>query len=237
MREPPNQAAKPTSSRLRTTVLSCDIFTLLQVVSSLVRRFSRLKCHEEKSHGDSFSWWAAGQHVAGVSKEEFHKVGSETKKQAKDFYRETETELAEQSAVQQMRVAADLRSLGDEFGTLAASSDALGVASDLAHQAATRASDVADRLDQRDSGSLLAEVKEFARRRPGMFITVAAVTGVLTGRLTQSVVEDTKDSPEIGTPASGSGVPPTYTSAATAPLPPLGAPRVGVNPDFGGVAR
>ena len=118
-----------------------------------------------------------------------------------------------------MRVAADLRSLGDDFGTLAESSDALGVASDLAHQAATRASDVADWLDQRDPGSLLAEVNEFARRRPGMLISVAAVTGVLTGRLTQSVVEDTKDSPEIGTPAAGSGVPPTCTSTATAPLP------------------
>ena len=181
---------------------------------------------------------AAGQHVAGVSKEEFHKVGSETKKQAKDLYRETQTELAEQAAVQQKRVAAGLRSLGDEFGTMAESSDAPGVASDLAHQAATRASDVADWLDQRDPGSLLTEVKYFARRRPGMFITIAAVTGVLAGRLTRSVVEDSKDSSENGTPDVGSGVQPTPTSAATAaPLPPLGTPRVGVNPDFGGVAR
>jgi len=147
---------------------------------------------------------AAGQHVAGVAKDEIHRVGSETKQQAKDLYRQTQSELADQAATQQKRVASGLRTLGDELGSMADSSETQGVASDLAHQAASRAAGVADWLDQRDPGSLLDEVKGFARRRPGTFIAVAAVAGVLAGRLTRSVVAESKESSESST-STGSG--------------------------------
>lgn len=138
---------------------------------------------------------AAGQHVAGVSKEELHKVASESRRQAKDLYRQTQNELADQAATQQKRVASGIRSIGDEFGSMADSSENQGVASDLAHQAASRAAGIADWLDQRDPGSLLDEVKGFARRRPGTFIAIAAAAGVLAGRLTRSVIAESKDSP------------------------------------------
>lgn len=150
---------------------------------------------------------AAGQHVAGVAKDELHKVGSETKQQAKDLYRQTQGELKDQAASQQKRVASGIRSLSDEFGSMADKSETQGVASDLAHQAATRAAGVADWLDQRDPAALLNEVKSFARRRPGMFIAIAAVAGVVAGRLTRSVIAESKDSDagsaSTGTPAGG----------------------------------
>lgn len=144
---------------------------------------------------------AAGQHVAGVATEELHKVGSESKRQAKDLYRQTQNELADQAATQQKRVASGIRSLGDQFGSMADSSQSQGVASDLAHQAASRAASVADWLDQRDPGSLLDEVKGFARRSPGTFIAIAAVAGVLAGRLTRSVVAEAHE-PTDTDPAS-----------------------------------
>jgi len=149
---------------------------------------------------------AAGQHVAGVAKSEIHRVGSETKQQAKDLYRQTQSELADQAATQQKRVASGLRTFGDELGSMADSSESQGVASDLAHQAASRAAGVADWLDQRDPGSLLHEVKNFARRRPGTFIAVATVAGVLAGRLTRSVIAESKDSTGGGA-STGSGTP------------------------------
>jgi hypothetical protein len=145
---------------------------------------------------------AAGQHVAGVAKDELHKVGSETKQQAKDLYRQTQGELADQAATQQKRVASGIRSLSDEFGSMAEKSETQGVASDIAHQAATRAAGVADWLEQRDPGALLDEVKGFARRRPGMFIAIAAVAGVVAGRLTRSVIAEAKDSDSTGTTGS-----------------------------------
>ena len=136
---------------------------------------------------------AAGQHVAGVAADEVHRVGSETKQQATDLYRQTQSELSDQAAAQQKRVASGIRSLGDEFSSMAESSQAQGVASDLAHQAATRAAGIADWLDQRDPGALLDELKGYARRRPGTFIAIAAVAGIVAGRLTRGVIADKKD--------------------------------------------
>lgn len=141
---------------------------------------------------------AAGQHVAGVARDELHRVGSESKRQATDLYRQTQSELADQAATQQKRVASGIRSIGDEFGSMADSSETQGMASDLAHQAASRAAGIADWLDQRDPGSLLEEVKRFARRRPGTFIAIAATAGVLAGRLTRSVIAESKDSDQPG---------------------------------------
>ncbi|WP_104162380.1 hypothetical protein [Cryobacterium sp. N22] len=161
---------------------------------------------------------AAGQHVAGVATDELHKVGSESKRQAKDLYRQTQSELADQAAAQQKRVASGLRTLGDEFGSMAESSENQGVASDLAHQAATRAAGVADWLDQRDPGGLLDEVKGFARRRPGTFIAIAAVAGVLAGRLTRSVIADNKESSDTGA-QSGTSTPTGAASQTGAGMP------------------
>ncbi|MGY4859393.1 hypothetical protein [Cryobacterium sp. AP23] len=146
---------------------------------------------------------AAGQHVAGVAKDELHKVGSETKQQAKDLYRQTQGELKDQAASQQKRVASGIRSLSDEFGSMSEKSETQGVASDLAQQAATRAAGIADWLDQREPADLLNEVKGFARRRPGMFIAIAAVAGVVAGRLTRSVIAEAKESSDSDSTASG----------------------------------
>ena len=65
--------------------------------------------------------------------------------------------------------------------------DQQGVASDLIRQAADRSESVASWLDNRDPGSLLDEVKSFARQRPGTFLLVAAGAGMLAGRLGRSL--------------------------------------------------
>ena len=45
----------------------------------------------------------------------------------------------------------------------------------------------------RDPESLLNEVKSYARRRPGMFIGIALVAGVVAGRLTRALAEGSAD--------------------------------------------
>ncbi|TFD47828.1 hypothetical protein E3T55_14860 [Cryobacterium frigoriphilum] len=146
---------------------------------------------------------AAGHHVADVSKDEAHRVASEAKKQASDVLAEARTQLSDQAAQQQARVASGLRSISDELtGMVRSSADngESGVASDLVQQAARRAGTAASWLDARDPGSLLQEVRTFARRKPGTFIALAAAAGVLAGRLTRSVVSsnDAGDSGSAG---------------------------------------
>lgn len=145
----------------------------------------------------------AGKDVAAVAKDEAHEVAHETKQQAKDLYRQTQQELREQAAVQQQRVADGLRSIGDELQQMSRSSDQHGVASDLVGQAANRTQSVAHWLDERDPGSLLREVKSYARRNPGTFIAVAALTGVVAGRLTRALASGDDSGSSDSTPVSG----------------------------------
>ena len=133
------------------------------------------------------------QHVAEVGKDEAKKVVQETSQQAKQLWQQTRSELLDQSAQQQTRVAEGLRSLSQELSGMARSSEQQGVASDLAQQASQRMGDVAGWLDQRDPGSLVAEVKQFARQRPGAFLATAAVIGLVGGRLSRGLVADHQD--------------------------------------------
>ncbi|TFC29527.1 hypothetical protein E3O25_04645 [Cryobacterium sp. TMT1-3] len=135
---------------------------------------------------------AAGE-VADVTKDEVGKVAAETKKQAKDLLTDARSQLTEQAGEQQARVAEGLRSISDELTQMAGASDADGVATDLVRQAASRAGSVATWLDDRDPGSLLDEVRSYARRKPGTFIALAAAAGILAGRLTRSVAAESAD--------------------------------------------
>ena len=144
----------------------------------------------------------AGKDVAGTAKEQAKNVAGEAKSQARELYHQTQRELRDQAAQQQERVASGLHSVGDELDQMASSSQQGGIASDLVRQAAQRAHSVAGWLDQRDPGSLLNEVKSYARRNPGTFIAAAAIAGALAGRLTRALASGGDDSSNS---SSGSG--------------------------------
>lgn len=143
----------------------------------------------------------AGQQVAGVAKEQAQALTAEAGAQAKDLLNQTRTELTNQASIQQQRLAAGLHSLGDELHAMTQHESDSGVATDLAHQAAAKSHDLASWLEAREPGSLVGELKDFARRRPGAFLGLAAGAGVLAGRLTRGVKDASSDS-EPSTPAS-----------------------------------
>jgi hypothetical protein len=155
------------------------------------------------------------RHVAEVGKDEAKNVAQETGQQAKELWQQTRTQLMDQSAEQQTRVAEGLRSLGQELSGMAEGSEQQGVASDLARQASQRMEDVAGWLDQRDPGSLVTELKQFARQRPGAFLATAAVVGLVGGRLSRGLVADHKEhSGSQGGTAVSSGAPLTDHSTS-----------------------
>lgn len=146
----------------------------------------------------------AGQ-VASTAKDEAASVAREARSQVKDLYSQTTSELREQAGQQQQRVAAGLRSIGDELGGMASGSQDQGLATDLVRQASDRVSGVAEWLDARDPGSLLAEVKSFARRKPGTFIAIAALSGVVAGRLARSLAGAAADEKEAAATSTSTG--------------------------------
>ena len=156
----------------------------------------------------------AGKHVAGVAKEQASGVAAETSKQAKDLLSQTRTEVQSQAATQQDRIAASIRSLSSELGSMAHGSDQSGTATDLIRQASARADDIAAWLEQRDPGALVQEVTAFARRRPGAFLAIAAGAGLLAGRLTRGAIDAARDddTPQVN---SGTGSPATSYDTTT----------------------
>ncbi len=142
----------------------------------------------------------AGQHVAGVAKEQVATVGAEAGRQAKDLLAQAGSELSEQASSQQQRLAQSLRSLGDELHKLTQPGEqASGPAADLARQGAQRTREFAGWLEQREPGEVLEEVKHFARRRPGSFLLLAAGAGLLAGRMTRGLKESAGEQAEGAT--------------------------------------
>jgi hypothetical protein len=150
---------------------------------------------------------ATGQ-VATTATEQAKNVAGETKRQAKDLIDQAGSQVTEQAGAQKQKAAAGLRSLADELRSMAEGNGAQGgMTGDLARQAADKAHEFAGWLDQRDPGSLLEEIRQLARRKPGTFLIGAALAGVAAGRLTRGAVAANGSSTSSGgtvVPAGGS---------------------------------
>jgi hypothetical protein len=155
---------------------------------------------------------AGTRHVAGVTKDEAGKVASEAKAQAQDLLAQTRDQLREQTGVQQERAAGSLRTLSDELRDMGDKSESTGLASELVAQVSRRAGSAAEYLEGRDPGTLLQDVTDFARRRPGLFVGLAVVAGVAAGRLTRSLTSEAHDQKEA---EKASGTTGASTTGAT----------------------
>lgn len=145
----------------------------------------------------------AVQNVTGTAKSEAANVAAEVKSNARDLFAQAKSDLTDQAGTQQQKVAEGLRSVSTELHSMLSSSDQSGVATDLVRQAAERSSTVASWLEGRDPGSLLDEVKSFARQKPGTFLLLAAGAGILAGRLTRSLSAGAPDQARTAEPAAG----------------------------------
>ena len=177
------------------------------------------------------------QQVAGSAKEQAGKVASEATGQAKQLFGQATGELKEQAGAQQQKAAEGLHAVSRQLTSMADSSDS-GLAQDLVRNLSGRAHGVASWLEGRDPGTLLDDVKQYAARKPGTFIAVAAVSGLLAGRVVKALTAEVKDehghgqaSPDAstGTGAAGS----TGSAASTTPaastsrtVPPAGDPTI-----------
>ncbi|WP_051423236.1 hypothetical protein [Arthrobacter sp. MA-N2] len=163
--------------------------------------------------------------VVDTTKAEAANVASEVKANAKDLLSQAKLELSDQAGIQQQKVAAGLRSISEELRSMAEATNDPGVATDLVRQAAERTSSAATWLDDREPGSIVDEVKTFARRRPGAFLLLAAGAGVLAGRLGRSL-SDVGDAPArtqstgVTAPRPGDRATEGYAPAAGNSVPP-----------------
>ena len=137
----------------------------------------------------------AASHVAGVAKEQAGQVATEATRQVKHLVGQAQSELSSQASSQQERAATGLHSVGDQLSAMASGSGGPGVAADLAKQAADKVHEVAGWLENKEPADLLAEVRSYARRRPGMFLAIALGAGLVAGRLVRGA---TTNPDEVG---------------------------------------
>lgn len=142
---------------------------------------------------------AAGHRVADTAKQEARSVASEAKFQVRKLADRVGGEVRSQASTQQHRAAGGIRDVGSQFSEMAATTTSSGVARDLVETVGARADSVASWLDQREPQDLVEEVKRFARRRPGVFLAIAAGVGVVIGRLTRSLATPSDSTDRTGT--------------------------------------
>jgi ElaB/YqjD/DUF883 family membrane-anchored ribosome-binding protein len=158
----------------------------------------------------------AGREVAGDAKEKARDVAHEATDRARGLVDQARSGLSSQAGAQQQRLADGLRALGDEMKQMASGTQDPGYASDLVQRAGDATGQVAQWFEDREPASVLREVEDFARRRPGMFIAIAAGAGLVVGRLLRGAKDAGSDGDPGGTASSSTGYGTTgYTTAGT----------------------
>ena len=148
----------------------------------------------------------AGKHVGDVAREQASGVAAEAGRQGRNLLEQAQGQLHEQAADGQQRIAQKLLSLSDELRSMAKSANQ-GVAVDVTQQAASRVRDAGHWLEKREPGQVVNEVQSFARRRPAVFLVIAAGAGLVAGRLTRGLKDATADdSTETAEPATAPGL-------------------------------
>lgn len=170
---------------------------------------------KEQASGLAHAAADSGQGVLHEAKGQAADVVAEAKGQARDLLGEARTGLKSQASDQQARAASSLRTLGDELGRMADGSEQGGLATDLVRQVAGRTGSVASWLENREPGDVLGEVTDFARRRPGVFLALAAGAGVLAGRLTRGLKDAPPSTGTSGSTGSGSNLAGSTTGLST----------------------
>ena len=128
-----------------------------------------------------------GRRVADTATSEVKDIVGEARSQLGGLLEQLRGEVSHQASGQSDRAVEGLRSLSTELSQMASSSQQHGIAADLLGQAADRAQTFAGWLEQRQPAEVLDDVRDFARRRPGTFLTAAAVIGLIGGRLTRGL--------------------------------------------------
>ena len=125
--------------------------------------------------------------MATEVKEQARQVAGDIKEQAKDLVGQTRSEVRVQADEGTKRVAGGIRTVGHQLQALSDGrrQDA-GPVADYAEQARRKVDEVASRLDRDGIDGVIADLSDFARRRPGVFLLACAGAGFAVARLVRS---------------------------------------------------
>lgn len=167
-----------------------------------------------------------GRHVADVAKGEAQQVMGEAQRQARNLMDEARTQVEAQSRSQLDSLVTMLQGFADDLEQMARGDGAeAGLAQDVVTQVSDQAKSLSSRIQGREPGEILDQVRAFARRRPGTFLLGALAAGVVAGRLTRGAKDahSSESSAQVTAPTGTAGIAGTAASdplaGTTAPPP------------------
>jgi hypothetical protein len=164
----------------------------------------------------------AASEVKDTAKEQASAVATETKQQVGNVVGELRDQVSQQSQAQTQRAAGGLRTLADQLHGLAnGQPPQSGAALDFVRQVAEKVQQFASHIESQGPEGLVAQARSFARRRPGGFLTGAALAGAAAGRMVKGA---TAQSPSQDSTAD------TYPGGMTTPV---AAPGLDTSYDYG----
>ncbi|GAA4609975.1 hypothetical protein BJY16_007610 [Actinoplanes octamycinicus] len=177
---------------------------------------------------------AAGQAVSEVkdtATEQVRRVSQEAGAQARNVAGEVRDKLGEQAKVQSDRLVGSIRQTADHLDEMRGDRTD-GPAAAVVSRVADGGRQLADYLDRNGPEGVLAEVQDFARRRPGAFLATALAAGFVVGRLGKSVA---KADSGATTGTDRKPVSDSYSTVSTS-VPPAGdyATTTGAGADYAG---
>jgi hypothetical protein len=161
--------------------------------------------HEEstadtaKARGSEMAETAADEakNVGGTALEEGRHLTDEAKSEIRHVAEEAREQLREHASVQAEKVSDSLRRFSDEFSALAnGHPEEAGQLAGYADTAAEEIRHIAARMHNDGFDGILNDTRRFARERPALFLSAAAVAGFAAGRLLRGGQEIRKEHQE-----------------------------------------
>jgi hypothetical protein len=158
----------------------------------------------------------AGGDVVQSAKEQGGHVAAEAGRQARQLYGQARSEVTDQARVQQKRAVDGLYAVADEAARIADQGGESGPVTQAVRQASVQIKRAGGWLENREPGSVLTEVKTYARKHPGVFLVGAALLGVVAGRFAKNAMGGSTDN---GTARPSPVSEPVYGGATESPAP------------------
>ena len=164
-----------------------------------------------------------GRHLAGTTKDEALDVAGTAAEQARnvlgDARQQVTSQVSDQATTGRDKLSQTLRTFGDDLQQMAEQGPDTGMAVDLAREVSDRVRALGSHLEGREPGDLLADARDFARRRPGTFLVGALAAGVVAGRLFRATADGAaaaslQESGPTGPATTGTGTPTGSTTGA-----------------------
>lgn len=203
-----------------------------EVASAVAERGKNVASAAKEGAGQTAGTAAdSARQVAASAAEQAGALTREASDQARELAEQAQQQVREQVSVQTERAAKGLRDISEQVRALSEGQpEQAGFAADGARQLAQRIEQFATRVEQRGFDGTVEDVRQFARRRPALFLAGAAAAGFAVtrfGRGVQASAGHPANAGGTGAPSSGDLAPAAPAVSAPAQLPPHARPPAG----------